>query len=85
MDAKDLSAVLKALQSNMYYLAQWRVEFYKEFNISYHNCEETTSAAKMKHAEITFPELYQCRQIMKVVYEIMSGIRSQISIYKKEQ
>lgn len=85
MDAKDLSNILKRLQSNMYYLAQHRIDFYKQWQREYFSCNETSDAARTKHCERSTPELYQCRQIMKVVDSIMNGIRSQISIYKKEQ
>ena len=68
----------------MYYLAQHRIDFYKQWQREYFSCNETSDAARTKHSERSTPELYQCRQIMKVVDSIMNGIRSQISIYKKE-
>lgn len=85
MDAKDLSNILKRLQSNMYYLAQYRIDFHKQWHHEYFTCNESSDAARTKHADRTVKEIYTCRQIMKVVDSIMNGIRSQISIYKKEQ
>lgn len=84
-DYKKLSEILRILTANLFYLESHRINAYKKWHDVYFNCKETTNAAKERIADKKVQELYMIRRTMHAAYKIVDGLRSQISIYKKEK
>ena len=80
---KELSEILRTLTSNLFYLEAYRVKAKNEWMESYFDCEGT-NANKERVADSEVKELYMLRHLMSSVYRITDSLRSQISIYKKE-
>ena len=81
---KQLSEILRVLTSNLFYLEKHRIEAYNSWHEVYFTCKQTSNVAKERWADNQVPELYKMRRIMTSAYKIVEAIRSQISIYKKE-
>ena len=81
---KELSEILRALTSNLYYLEAHRVEAHTKWHEVYFTCKQPSNAAREKWADNEVKELYMIRRTMTSAYKIVEAIRSQISIYKKE-
>jgi len=85
-DNLKLSDILRKLNSNLFYLTEYRIEAYENWlDVYFKNKNLSMSnAAAEKLADDKVKELYMIRQIMASGNRTVDGIRSQIGIYKKE-
>jgi len=84
IEYKELSEILRELTSNLFYLERHRSDAKNHWNEVYLNSEEKSVSGKEREADMEVHDLYIIRRVMTAGYRITDAIRSQISIYKKE-
>lgn len=67
---KDLYEGHRVLSCQMYHLTVYQVEFNREWNKAYYNCESKVNAAKEREADKLVPELYLCRKILEAAKSV---------------
>ena len=84
MDRDSLSGILRKINSNVFYLTQYKVEARNKWHSVYKNSAAKSNAAKAQEADGTVLELKYYRDIIKVAENISNSLRSHISLSKIE-
>lgn len=82
-NSDQLSRILKDLTAHLFYLEKYRSDFHNQYNQIMHGFTGTAARAKIE-ADDKVPQLYMLRRIMTAAYRCVDGLRSNISMIKKE-
>lgn len=85
-DAQKLSAIMKNLSSNLFFLERNRDEISRDFYTTIHNLKMSGESAtgSEKEAKYQHPEKRQIDRYITSAYKVLDAIRSNISYLKHE-
>lgn len=74
----DLKEMHRKLSANMYFLNEFRIEFKKDWDNHWHNCEKQTNASKERSADKACSELYMSRKLYDAAENVLISINNQL-------
>ena len=83
-DRDGLSGILRKINSNVFYLTQYKVEARVKWHSVYKNSVSKSNVGKAQEADGVVLELKYYRDIIKVADNISNSLRSHISLAKIE-
>ena len=81
-DVHTQSEIARNLSVNLFFLAEHKIEAYKEWLNSYHNSPEKTDGKREKYADNTVQSLDTICQIQRSGENLLSVLRTTISANK---